>query len=87
MQEPEKKQSMLMYEKNKEATDAESKIIRYVSKNKSSKKYKFEKHIDKEHSSYKVKERLNISENGEDRHKHKEIKSLRGRSHSRPKSH
>ncbi|CAO2605299.1 Arginine/serine-rich coiled-coil protein 2, partial [Lemmus lemmus] len=59
---------------------------RHESKDKSSTRHKSEEHNDKEHSSDKGRERLNSSENGEDRHKRKERKSPRGRSHSRSRS-
>uniref|UniRef100_A0A8C8VGX5 Arginine/serine-rich coiled-coil protein 2 n=1 Tax=Pelusios castaneus TaxID=367368 RepID=A0A8C8VGX5_9SAUR len=59
---------------------------RHESKEKSSKKHKSEDHNDREHSSDKGRESLNSSENGEDRHKRKERKSSRGKSHSRSRS-
>ncbi|XP_075753926.1 arginine/serine-rich coiled-coil protein 2-like isoform X3 [Pelodiscus sinensis] len=59
---------------------------RHESKEKSSKKHKSEDHNDKEHSSDKGRESLNSSENGEDRHKRKERKLSRGKSHSRSRS-
>ncbi|KAG9487685.1 arginine/serine-rich coiled-coil protein 2 isoform X3 [Eleutherodactylus coqui] len=57
---------------------------RYESKEKSSKKHRSDD-LDKEHSD-KVRERLNSSENGEERHRRKEKRSSRGRSHSRSRS-
>ncbi|XP_075690235.1 arginine/serine-rich coiled-coil protein 2 isoform X2 [Rhinoderma darwinii] len=57
---------------------------RYESKDKSSKKYRSDD-LDKEHSE-KGRERLNSSENGEEKHRRKEKKSSRGRSHSRSRS-
>ncbi|XP_030438576.1 arginine/serine-rich coiled-coil protein 2 isoform X5 [Gopherus evgoodei] len=59
---------------------------RHESKEKSSKKHRSDDHNDKEHSSDKGRESLNSSENGEDRHKRKERKSSRGKSHSRSRS-
>ncbi|XP_056391319.1 arginine/serine-rich coiled-coil protein 2 isoform X2 [Hyla sarda] len=57
---------------------------RYESKDKSSKKYRSDD-FDKEHSD-RARERLNSSENGEERHRRKEKRSSRGRSHSRSRS-
>ncbi|XP_077149277.1 arginine/serine-rich coiled-coil protein 2 isoform X1 [Ranitomeya variabilis] len=57
---------------------------RYESKEKSSKKHRSDD-FDKEHTD-KVRERLNSSENGEERHRRKEKRSSRGRSHSRSRS-
>ncbi|XP_073532337.1 arginine/serine-rich coiled-coil protein 2 isoform X2 [Phyllobates terribilis] len=57
---------------------------RHESKDKSSKKHKSDD-FDKEHID-KVRERLNSSENGEERHRRKEKRSSRGRSHSRSRS-
>ncbi|XP_034646619.1 arginine/serine-rich coiled-coil protein 2 isoform X3 [Trachemys scripta elegans] len=59
---------------------------RHESKEKSSKKHKSDDHNDKEQSSDKGRESLTSSENGEDRHKRKERKSSRGKSHSRSRS-
>ncbi|XP_073169464.1 arginine/serine-rich coiled-coil protein 2 isoform X6 [Lepidochelys kempii] len=85
--------SQITKEKNTEA-GAEAKRTnfflkqarRHESKEKSSKKHKSEDHNEKEHSSDKGRESLNSSENGEDRHKRKERKSSRGKSHSRSRS-
>ncbi|XP_073442139.1 arginine/serine-rich coiled-coil protein 2 isoform X1 [Dendrobates tinctorius] len=57
---------------------------RYESKDKSSKKHRSDD-FDKEHTD-KVRERLNSSENGEERHRRKEKRSSRARSHSRSRS-
>ncbi|XP_040203267.1 arginine/serine-rich coiled-coil protein 2 isoform X2 [Rana temporaria] len=57
---------------------------RHGSKDKSSKKHRSDD-IDKDHSE-KVRERLNSSENGEERHRRKDRKTSRGRSYSRSRS-
>ncbi|XP_040272102.1 arginine/serine-rich coiled-coil protein 2 isoform X1 [Bufo bufo] len=57
---------------------------KYDSKDKSSKKYRSDD-PDKEHSD-KVRDRLNSSENGEERHRRKEKRSSRGRSPSGSRS-
>ncbi|PIO37978.1 hypothetical protein AB205_0049200 [Aquarana catesbeiana] len=58
---------------------------RHGSKEKSSKKHRSDDIIDKDHSD-KVRERLNSSENGEERHRRKDRKPSRGRSYSRSRS-
>nr|XP_033810421.1 arginine/serine-rich coiled-coil protein 2 isoform X2 [Geotrypetes seraphini] len=58
---------------------------RHESKDKSFKKHRSEDYSDKEYLD-KGRERLNSSENGEDRHRRKERKSSRGRSYSRSRS-
>ncbi|XP_012816076.1 arginine/serine-rich coiled-coil protein 2 isoform X3 [Xenopus tropicalis] len=58
---------------------------RHEVKEKSSKKHRPDDSIDRDHSD-KVRERLNSSENGEERHRRKEKRSSRGRSYSKSRS-
>ncbi|KAK2119975.1 hypothetical protein P7K49_001361, partial [Saguinus oedipus] len=63
--------SQVMKEENRSRSRSKE-VIKHESKDKSSKKHKSKEHNDKEHSSDKEREQLNLSENGEDKHKCKE---------------
>ncbi|XP_072271890.1 arginine/serine-rich coiled-coil protein 2 isoform X2 [Pyxicephalus adspersus] len=58
---------------------------RHASKEKSSKKHRSDDIIDRDHSE-RVRERLNSTENGEERHRRKDRRASRGKSYSRSKS-
>ncbi|XP_018412924.1 PREDICTED: arginine/serine-rich coiled-coil protein 2 isoform X1 [Nanorana parkeri] len=58
---------------------------RHGSKEKSSKKHRSDDIIDRDHSD-RVRERINSSENGEERHRRKDRRPSRGRSYSRSRS-
>ncbi|XP_068100275.1 arginine/serine-rich coiled-coil protein 2 isoform X3 [Hyperolius riggenbachi] len=60
-------------------------VRRHGSKEKSSKKYRMDDAMDRDHSD-RVRERLNSSENGEEKHRRKDRRPSRGKSHSRSRS-